>query len=95
MTNIDSRDADYPQDGRPPIPKRAVFVSGNGGSKTIVTHLMTLHSGNLLPDRQSWLITRYLITPGGCYLSQVQVDDTHVKDPAMFAGPGELENPQG
>jgi hypothetical protein len=88
MTNIDSRDADYPQGSRPPIKKRAVFSSGDGNTETVVTHLMTLHSGNLLPDRQSWLITRY--TPRR--VVHAQVDDTHVTDPAVFAGPGEVEN---
>jgi hypothetical protein len=76
----------------PPIKKRAVFATSDGNSETVVTHLMTLHSGNLLPDRQSWLVTRYFFAGGACAIAQTQIDDCHVTDPAMFAGPGEVEN---
>jgi hypothetical protein len=83
----------------PEIKPRAVFVSGNGASKTVVTHLGTLHSGNLLPDRQSWLVTRYFfigkLDGAACAIAQTQIDDCQVTDPAMFAGPGETEKSDG
>jgi hypothetical protein len=77
---------------KPEIPKRTVFdFAGSNGrgyfpSRTVVTHLGTLFSGNLQPDRQSWLVTRYV--GGRCAMKQI--DDCTVTDPALFAGPGEV-----
>jgi hypothetical protein len=84
---------------RPPIKRRTVFETTSNGCRTVVTHLGTIHSGNLMPDRHSWLVTRYFksITTSGvaCSVHQVVVEDVEVEDPAAFAGPGEKEVPDG
>lgn len=78
------------------IQRRTVFAQPNGNSRTVVTHLGTIHSGNLLPDRHSWLVTRYFrdtISGIACSVHQVVIEDVELKDPAAFAGPDEIPEP--
>jgi hypothetical protein len=84
---------------RPEIRRRTVFEGDAIATRTVVTHLGTIHSGNLHPDRHSWLVTRYFksITTSGvaCSVHQVVVEDVEIEDPAAFAGPSEKEVPGG